>query len=322
MPSNRDRPPHRARGIPDRAPTLRLSGSITALATPFTATGELDLDAWRRLLQMQLDGGTQGVVVAGSTGEAATLYDAEYDALLRTAVETVAGRIPVLAGTGLSGTAKTVEQTRRAAALGADAALVVTPPYVRPTQSGLLAHFQRVADDGGLPVVLYNVPARTGCDLSPETVAALAGHEAIVGLKEARGEPERVAALLSSRAERFVLLSGDDASAARTMLAGADGVVSVVSNVVPRAMRRLCDLARAGQREHAEALDAQLQGLYDFSGIEPNPIPVKALLAQQGIGHGLRLPLQSLSDMHHATASRIARDAEALELSCRDAVAA
>src|SRR5690606_19607293 len=153
-------------------PTLRLSGSITALATPFTATGEIDLDGWRRLLRAQLDGGTQAIVVAGSTGEAAALYEAEYDALLRTAVEFVAGAVPVLAGTGLSGTARTVEQTRRAAALGADAALVVTPPYVRPTQAGLVAHFTEVADAGELPVVLYNVPARTGCDLLPDTVSS------------------------------------------------------------------------------------------------------------------------------------------------------
>ena len=134
---------------------MRIYGSITALATPFTAAGELDLDAWRRLLQLQLDGGTQGIVVAGSTGEAAALYDAEYDTLLRTALEFIAGRIPVLAGTGLSNTAKTIEQTRRAAAVGADAALVVTPPYVRPTQQGLLAHYRAVADDGdvGLPLV-------------------------------------------------------------------------------------------------------------------------------------------------------------------------
>jgi len=166
---------------------LQLSGSITALATPFTADGALDLDAWRRLLDLQLAGGTQAVVVAGSTGEAAALYDVEYDALLRSAVEHIAGRIPVLAGTGQSNTAKTIEQTRRARALGADAALVVTPPYVRPTQAGLLAHYRAVADDGALPVVLYNVPGRTGCDMLPDTVAELAGHARIVALKEADG---------------------------------------------------------------------------------------------------------------------------------------
>src|SRR5690606_22484561 len=204
---------------------------------------------------------------------------------------------------------------RRAAALGADAALVVTPPYVRPTQAGLLAHFQAVADDGELPVVLYNVPVRTGCDLLPEAVAALAGHPSVVGIKEARNEPERMDALLPLRDDAFAVLSGDDATAARAMLAGADGLVSVASNAAPRAFRKLCDLSRAGQREAAESWNASLQGLCDFSCIEPNPIPVKALLEHQGIGHGLRLPLQPLSEVHRATASRIAQDVEALERS-------
>jgi len=211
---------------------LRICGSVTALATPFTASGEIDLDGWRRLLQGQLDGGTQAIVVAGSTGEAAALYDIEYDALLRSAVEHVAGRIPVLAGTGLSNTAKTVEQTRRAAALGADAALVVTPPYVRPTQDGLLAHYRAVADDGAIPIVLYNVPGRTGCDMSPDTVAALTPHERIVGIKEAVSDPDRMTALLALQDAGFVVLRGDDPTAARAMLAGAAGVISVASNVI------------------------------------------------------------------------------------------
>jgi 4-hydroxy-tetrahydrodipicolinate synthase len=292
---------------------LRLSGSITALATPFNAAGELDLDAWQRLLQAQLDGGTQAVVVAGSTGEAAALLDAEFDILLRTAVEFIAGRIPVLAGTGLSNTAKTVEQTRRAGALGADAALVVTPPYVRPTQAGLVAHYRAIADDGALPVVLYNVPGRTGGDLLPETVAELCGHPRIVAIKEARSEPERMAALLPFKDEDFAVLSGDDPTACRAILAGADGVISVASNVLPVAMRRLCDLARAGDADAANALDAKLQAAFDFMGVESNPIPVKAILALQGIGHGLRLPLLPLSarhaDLAHSMASAI-RDIE------------
>ena len=301
---------------------LRISGSITALATPFTAAGELDLDAWRRLLQLQLDGGTQGVVVAGSTGEAAALYDMEYDTLLRSAVELVAGRIPVLAGTGLSNTAKTIEQTRRVAALGADAALVVTPPYVRPTQPGLIAHYRAVADDGVLPVVLYNVPGRTGCDLLPETVAELATHERIVGIKEARSEPERMAALLALRSDGFVVLSGDDPTAARAMLAGADGIISVASNVLPRAFRKLCDLARAGKRDDTERWDAQLHDAYDFLGVEPNPIPLKALLSQLGIGRGLRLPLTPLSPAHAERAASITDQIQQLEQACRDALAA
>ncbi|MFC7301612.1 4-hydroxy-tetrahydrodipicolinate synthase [Cognatiluteimonas weifangensis] len=301
---------------------MRLSGSITALATPFTAGGEIDFDAWRRLLQTQLDGGTQGVVVAGSTGEAAALYDAEYDALLRSAVEIIAGRIPVLAGSGLSNTAKTIEQTRRVAALGADAALVVTPPYVRPTQPGLIAHYRAIADDGALPLVLYNVPGRTGCDLLPETAAVLAGHERIVGIKEARNEPERMAALLPLRGDGFAVLSGDDPTAARAMLAGADGVVSVASNVLPRAFRKLCDLARAGNRAEAEAWDARLRPAYAFLGVESNPIPLKAILSRMGVGHGLRLPLTPLSPAHAEAAVRIADLVEQLEQTCRNAVAA
>ena len=301
---------------------LRICGSVTALATPFTASGEIDLDGWRRLLQGQLDDGTQAIVVAGSTGEAAALYDIEYDALLRSAVEHVAGRIPVLAGTGLSNTAKTVEQTRRAAALGADAALVVTPPYVRPTQDGMLAHYRAVADDGAIPIVLYNVPGRTGCDLLPDTVAALAPHERIVGIKEAVSDPDRMAALLSLQDAGFVVLSGDDPTAARAMLAGAAGVISVASNVIPASMRRLCDLARAGKRDDVLKWDGALQEAFDFMGVEPNPIPVKAILSRLGIGRSLRLPLTVLSPVHAERAARLTDRLQQLEQSCRDTLAA
>lgn len=301
---------------------MRLSGSITALATPFTAAGEIDLDAWRRLLRLQLDAGTGALVVAGSTGEAAALFGPEFDLLLRTAVEEVAGRVPVLAGTGQSSTARTIEQTRRAGSLGADAALVVTPPYVRPTQAGLAAHYRALADDGALPVVLYNVPPRTGCDMLPETVAGLAGHERIIGVKEARPEPERMQALLALRAAGFAVLGGDDATATRAMLAGADGVISVVANVVPAAFRLLCELARRGDAVRAAALDARLAPLYAFAGVEPNPIPVKALLARRGIGHGLRLPLTTLAPQHADAAERMLALAGAIEQSCRDTLAA
>jgi len=301
---------------------LRLTGSITALATPFTANGELDLDAWLRLLDDQLACGTQAVVVAGSTGEAAALFDIEYSALLRSAVEHIAGRIPVLAGTGQSNTAKTIEATRVAKALGADAALVVTPPYVRPTQAGLIAHYTAVADDGALPIVLYNVPGRTGCDMLPETVAQLATHERIVALKEARSEADRMDALLPLRNANFTVLSGDDPTACRAMLAGADGVISVASNVLPCAFRQLCDLARGGDRAGAEALDARLHAINDFLGVEPNPIPVKALLAHAGIGHGLRLPLLPLSAKHASRVPAIAADILAIETQLRDSVAA
>ena len=303
---------------------MHLSGSITALATPFTAAGAPDTDAWLRLVDAQLAGGTQAVVVAGSTGEAAALTVAEYEALLRAAVERVAGRVPVIAGTGQSGTAHTIERTRLAAACGADAALVVTPPYVRPTQAGLLAHYRAVADDGALPVVLYNVPPRTGCDMQPDTVAGLAAHEAIVGIKEAVADQARVRALLQLAAPGFSILGGDDGTAARSMLSGADGLVSVASNAAPAAFRRLCDLARAGDAAGCDALGAQLAALIDFCGIESNPIPVKALLARRGFGHrdGIRLPLLPLSAAHAAAADAIAASLETLEQTCRDALAA
>lgn len=292
---------------------MRITGSITALATPFGVDGEIDLDAWRRLIEGQLAGGTEAIVVAGSTGEAAALYDAEIDLLVRSAVEQVIGRIPVLVGTGQSNTAKTIESTRRAGALGADAALVVTPPYVRPTQAGLIAHYLAVADDGALPIVLYNVPGRTGVDMQPDTVAHLANHPRIVGIKEAVDDASRMAALLAIRAEGFMVLSGDDATAARAMLAGADGLVSVASNVAPVAFRALCDMARSGDRAGCDALDAELESLNRFLGVEPNPIPVKAILSRLGIGHGLRLPLLPLSAVHRDEANALSDAVASLE---------
>ena len=297
----------------------RIHGSITALATPFTLEGAVDFDAWERLLDLQLAGGTQALVVAGSTGEAAALDDAEYDELLRRAVARVAGRVPVLAGTGLSNTAMTIAQTRRAAGLGADAALVVTPSYVRPTQAGLVAHYRAVAAEGRLPVMLYNVPGRTGCDMLPETVAQLAGQPGIIGIKEAVNAPERMDALLAFKSEGFVVLSGDDPTACRAMLAGADGVISVASNVLPAAFRRLCDLARAGEADAAQAHDDALKPLVDFIGCEPNPIPVKALLRRFGIGDGLRLPLTPLSAEHQGGLEPVAAAILALENDCRRA---
>jgi len=189
----------------------------------------------------------------------------------------------------------------------------VTPPYVRPTPDGLVAHYRAVAEQGGLPVVLYNVPGRTGCDMSPEVVAQLRDHDNIIGLKEARGDEARWQALYPLGGEDFALLSGDDPSFVRVMLGGAAGVISVASNVVPRAFARLCRLARSGQAGEAQALDARLAALYDFLGVEPNPIPVKALLALQGIGQGLRLPLLPLSSGHAAAAEAMAALCEQIE---------
>ncbi|MGY6517854.1 MAG: 4-hydroxy-tetrahydrodipicolinate synthase [Lysobacteraceae bacterium] len=292
---------------------MRLSGSITALATPFDADGAVDLDAYTRLIDAQLRGGTRALVVAGSTGEAAALTEAEFDALLARAIERVGGRVPVLAGTGLSNTAKTIALTRRVAAIGADAALVVTPPYVRPTQAGLLAHYRAVAAEGGLPVVLYNVPGRTGVDLLPETVVELAHEPGIVAFKEAVADEGRIQALVDGCPRDFVLLSGDDPTFLGALQAGFGGVVSVASNVVPASFAAICAHHASGDAGSAAALDAELQPLYGFLGVEPNPIPVKALLARAGIGHGLRLPLQPLSARHAAAADAMAGLVDSLE---------
>jgi len=276
---------------------LDIRGSICALVTPFTAEGALDLTAFGRLIEQQLAGGTQALVVAGSTGEAHMLEHDEFERLLAFAVERVAGRVPVIAGTGEAGTAKTVALTRRAAGLGADAALVVTPYYVRPTQQGMHRHFLEVAEHGGLPVLLYNVPSRTGGDLLPQTVAGLRGHPAIIGIKEARGDRERIQALAELAGDDFVYLSGDDGSAGEAMLAGAAGTISVVANLVPQAFRALCDSATSGDREatgrHHAALDPLVQAL----NCAPNPIAVKACLPLLGLGRAEpRLPLLALEE--------------------------
>ena len=276
---------------------MNIRGSICALVTPFEADGALDLAAFGRLLDHQLDGGTQALVVAGSTGEAHMLESDEFDRLLAFAVERVAKRVPVIAGTGEAGTAKTIALTRRARALGADAALVVVPYYVRPTQEGLCRHYFEVADQGGLPLLLYNVPSRTGCDLLPQTVARLREHPGILGIKEARGDRERISALAELVRPDFVYLSGDDASAGEAMLAGAAGTISVVANLVPQAFRALCDAATSGDQAATARCQAALEPLVQALNCAPNPIAVKAGLPVLGLGLAVpRLPLVELND--------------------------
>ena len=275
---------------------MEIIGSLCAIATPFDAVGALDLPAFGRLIDHQLDGGTQGIVVAGSTGEAHMLDEHEYERLLAFAVERVAHRVPVIAGSGEAATSKTIALTKRARDLGADAALVVTPYYVRPTQNGLRRHFGEVAAHGGLPVVMYNVPTRTGCDMQPETVAALRDTAGIIGIKEAVGTAERIAAIAQLQGPGFVYLSGDDGSAADAMLAGAGGVVSVVNNLVPKLFRTLCDAARGGDRAGAMQHAGRLAPLLKALDCAPNPIPVKAGLAELGLcGAALRLPMLELA---------------------------
>jgi 4-hydroxy-tetrahydrodipicolinate synthase len=274
---------------------LEITGSLCALATPFTADGALDLAAFARLLDHQLEGGTQGVVVAGSTGEAHMLSEFEYEQLLAFAVEHVEGRVPVIAGTGEAATSKTIALTRCARAWGADAALVVTPYYVRPTQEGLRRHFLEVAEHGDIPVLLYNVPSRTGCDLRPHIVAELRDDPRIIGIKEANSDIERIRAIAQLARPGFVFLSGDDATAAEAMLHGAAGVISVANNLVPAAFRALCDTARSGDRAKTVAQMQSLEPLLEALDCAPNPIAVKAGLAELGLCDGtVRLPLLEL----------------------------
>lgn len=294
---------------------MQLQGSITALTTPFTESGMLDLGAWRAQIDMQVRSGSAAIVVAGSTGEAATLSDEEYSQLIELAAIRVAGRIPVLAGTGLSSTAKTIRQTKLAKDSGADIALVVTPPYVRPTQAGLFAHYSAVADAAGIPVVLYNVPGRTGCDLQPQTVARLCSHGNIIGLKEAVGDEARWQELYPLASPAFSLLSGDDPTFVRAIAGGAQGVISVASNVVPAVFARMCQLLQERNVAGAQVLDASLRNLYDFLGVEPNPVPVKALMRLMGYGHGLRLPLLPLSEAHAGEAQKMLELCKTIEQS-------
>ncbi|MBZ0224010.1 MAG: 4-hydroxy-tetrahydrodipicolinate synthase [Dokdonella sp.] len=285
---------------------MSLSGSICALATPFRSRDDaIDVAAFERLIDLQITHGTNALVVAGSTGEAAALEESEFSQLLDVAVRHIGQRVPSIAGTGQSGTRRTIAQTRRARDAGIEFALVVAPAYVRPTQEGMYRHFCEVADHGGLPVMLYNVPSRTACDLLPETVARLTAHGNIIGIKEAVADPARMQALLPLRSERFAVFSGDDGSAAQAIRAGADGVISVAANVDPARMARLA-ASCAGHADTAAALERELQPLFALLGCEPNPIPLKWCLSRLGIGESyLRLPLLALSPQHHAHAQSV-----------------
>ena len=275
------------------------NGSIAALVTPFTSEGAPDIPAFEALIDFHLEEGTDGLVVGGTTGESAALQPAEMETLLTAALGRVDGRIPVLAGTGSAATATAVDRTRRAGELGADGVLVVTPYYVRPGPAGLEAHFLAVAEAAAVPVVLYNVPSRTAVDMQPETVAALAAHPRIVGIKEAAGGQGRIEELRARCGADFSVLSGDDAGCLGAMKSGADGVVSVAANVVPGRMHAMCVAAAEQDWPEAGRIDEELHALYGALSLETNPIPVKwALFEMRRIGPALRLPMTPLQPGH------------------------
>jgi 4-hydroxy-tetrahydrodipicolinate synthase len=272
-------------------------GSIVALVTPFTEQAEIDFSALDVLVDFHLDQGSDGLVIAGTTGESATLDRDERSLLLCRVIERVAGRIPVLAGTGSASTRVAIEQTRTAAELGADGALVVTPYYNKPTQAGLHAHFSAIADASSIPVVLYNVPSRTAVDMLPETVQRLATHPRIVGVKEAVRDKTRIEYLCQLCGPDFSVLSGDDHSCLEAMQHGAHGVVSVAANVVPELMNKLCHAALQLDWERASRVNSSLKTLFDVLMIETNPIPVKWALFEMGlVGSMVRLPLTRLDE--------------------------
>jgi len=278
-----------------------IRGSIVALITPMTEDGAVDDAALRRLVELHVAEGTAAIVSVGTTGESATLDEEEHCGVIARTVDFAAGRIPVIAGTGANSTREAIELTRCAKDAGADAALLVTPYYNKPTQEGLYLHHRAVAEAVDIPQILYNVPGRTACDMLPETVIRLAEVDNIVGVKEATGDLERVPVIRNGCGQAFALYSGDDATACDFILLGGDGVISVTSNLAPRLMREMCDAALAGDRERAHTVNQRLDALHRDLFVQSNPIPVKWGAAELGLcGKGIRLPLTWLSDQHHA----------------------
>ena len=284
--------------------TPRLRGAFTALVTPFTADGAIDEAAYRRLVAWQVLAGIDGIVPVGTTGEAPTLTTAERDRLIEIAVATVAdrpasARIPVIAGTGTNDTRASIEATRRAARLGADAALIVTPYYNRPDQRMLEAHFRAVADEGGLPIVVYNVPGRTGTNVEADTFLRLAAHPRVIAVKEASGNIEQIAVICRDRPRDVAVLAGDDAATMAVLAMGGDGVISVASNEIPGEMSSLVRSALAGDWGAARRTHDCWLPLFraNFQGA-PNPVPAKAALLAMGLleRDDLRAPLLPLDD--------------------------
>jgi 4-hydroxy-tetrahydrodipicolinate synthase len=280
------------------------AGSLVAIVTPMFPDGGLDLDRLRALIDWHVAEGTEGIVIVGTTGESPTVDHEEHCLLIRTAVEHAAGRVPVIAGTGANSTSEAVELSHYARKVGAAAGLSVVPYYNKPTQEGLYRHFRTIAESVDLPLMLYNVPSRTIADLSGDTTVRLAQVPGIIGLKDATGDLFRAADLVRRLPHGFCVLSGDDATAMAAMFCGMHGVISVTTNVAPRAMRALCDAARAGRVAQAREFNDRLLGLHRHLFVEANPIPVKWALQQMGlIDGGIRLPLTPLSPPHHEVVS-------------------
>jgi len=283
-----------------------IRGSLVALVTPMTDDGAVDQVALERLVEWHIAEGTDAIVAVGTTGESATLDEEEHCHMIRRVVEIANGRIPVIAGTGANSTSEAISLTQCAKEAGADACLLVTPYYNKPTQEGLYQHHKAIADAVDIPQILYNVPGRTAVDMQPETIVRLSSISNIIGVKEATGDLSRIEKLRAEVPADFALYSGDDATAREAILLGADGDISVTANVAPKAMHEMCQAALNKDADAAAKIDANLSGLHKSLFVESNPIPVKWALGAMGMmGFGIRLPLTRLS----ANAEAPVRDA-------------
>lgn len=278
-----------------------ITGSLVALITPMVSgTLAVDWDALKKLVEWHIAEGTGAIVAVGTTGESATLDVDEHLEVIRVCVDVAAGRIPIIAGTGANSTTEAIELTAGAKDVKADACLLVTPYYNKPTQEGLYLHFKAVAEAVDIPQILYNVPGRTACDLLADTVIRLAQIPNIVGIKEATGDMDRARALVAGCPSDFAVYSGDDLTAVELMLLGGKGNISVTANIAPAAMRRLCDAALAGDAQLAREIHGQLLPLHRALFVESNPIPAKWAAAQLGLCQdAIRLPLTPLSEAFH-----------------------
>ncbi|NTS75977.1 4-hydroxy-tetrahydrodipicolinate synthase [Catenovulum sp. SM1970] len=260
-----------------------IRGSIVALVTPMTTSGSVDYPTLEKLVEFHVAAGTHGIVAVGTTGESATLPVDEHIKVIETVVRSAQGKVKVIAGNGANSTAEAVELTQKIAPLGVDAFLNVTPYYNKPSQKGLIAHYKAIAESSEVPQILYNVPGRTAVDMLPETVATLASHPNIIGIKEATGDLKRLKAIQALVDDEFLLYSGDDETGLEFLKLGGHGVISVTNNVVPAQMARICNLAEAGQFEEAEKINASLTALHQAMFVESNPVPVKWALYRMGI---------------------------------------
>ena len=289
-----------------------ITGSIVALVTPMVpGTLDVDWDALERLIELHIKQGTHAIVAVGTTGESATLSVEEHSRVIKSSVDISKGRIPVIAGTGANCTREAIELTEAAKKAGADACLLVTPYYNKPTQEGLYQHYKTIAEAVDIDQILYNVPGRTACDMLTETVIRLSAVKNIVGIKEATGDLQRAEELIQQAPEGFAIYSGDDHTARELMLLGGHGDISVTANVAPKLMSQMCEAALNGNSDQALGIDSQLLPIHDAMFVESNPIPVKWAVSQQGIiNEAIRLPLTQLSEANQVKVLRALKAAK------------